>query len=63
MQTTNLDMINSAVQTAKYRLAEHRAQGQNSSLSIFQVARLMDAVRVGEAKGQDNARSGSFSLN
>ena len=63
MQTTNLDMINNTVQSAKYKLAEHKVQGQNSSLSIFQVARLMDTVRIGEDKGQNNARSVSFSLN
>ncbi|MDX2361176.1 MAG: hypothetical protein QNK23_10235 [Crocinitomicaceae bacterium] len=62
MQLTNLNMINNAVKTAKFKLSQHKVQGENSGLSIFQVARLMDTVKNGEGS-DDNSQSISFSLN
>ncbi len=56
-------MINNAVKTAKYKLAQHKVQGENSNLSIFQVARLMDTIKRGEATESDDSRSLFFSLN
>ena len=56
-------MINNAVKSAKYKLAQHKVQGTNTNLSIFQVARLMDTVRRGEDGSSDHTRSVFFSLN
>lgn len=56
-------MIKNAVESAKYKLAQHRSLGENSNLSIFQVARLMDTVRAGEAKASQEQNSIFFSLN
>jgi hypothetical protein len=41
-------MINNTVQRANYKLNQHRQLGSSSSLSIFEVARLLDTVRLGE---------------
>ncbi len=56
-------MIQNAVKMAKYKLAQHRIQGENSSLSVFQVARLMDTVKKGECSDSADAKSVFFSMN
>lgn len=63
MQTTQINMVQNAVKQAKYKLAQHRVQGQSSSLSIFQVARLMDTIKNGEGREQESQDSIFFSLN
>lgn len=40
-------MINNAISLAKNKLARHKALGKNSSLSIVEVAQLMDLVTFG----------------
>lgn len=56
-------MIENAVKLAKYKLAQHRIQGENSGLSIYQVAKLMDTVRNGEGASVQSGNSIFFSLN
>lgn len=40
-------MINNTINVAKVQLERHRALGQRSNLSIFEVAALMDVVTFG----------------
>ncbi|MNU84121.1 hypothetical protein D3C71_738330 [compost metagenome] len=42
-----ITMINNAISLAKNKLARHKALGKNSSLSIVEVAQLMDLVTFG----------------
>jgi len=42
------NMINSTVKLAQYKLSQHRVQGKNSKLNIFEVAQLMDAIKSAE---------------
>lgn len=42
-----LTMINNAVNLAKHKLARHKELGQRSSLTIQEVAQLMDLVTFG----------------
>ena len=63
MQQTNFDMINNRIKTAKFKLNQHRNLGEKSSLTIFQVAQLMDAVRNGEQLNDNNQQSVFFSWN
>lgn len=42
--TTNTNRV----KNAERKLNLHKAKGQHSSLSIFQVAKLMDIIRMGE---------------
>lgn len=51
------------VKSAKFKLAQHRVQGERSSLSIIQVARLMDLVKNGDDFSQPNHQSVFFSWN
>lgn len=63
MQITTIDMINNRIKQAKFKLSQHRVQGSSSTLSIFEVARLMDTVKNGERANQDKSSSIFFSLN
>lgn len=63
MQQTNFYMINNRIKTAKFKLNQHRNLGEKSSLTIFQVAQLMDAVRNGEQLNENNQQSVFFSWN
>jgi len=45
MQTTKFRMINNNVKTAQFRIAQHRTQGVQSQLSIFDVAHLLDQIK------------------
>lgn len=47
-------MINNAVNLARVKLARHKELGQNSQLSIEEVATLMDLVTFGPALPQIN---------
>jgi len=40
-------MINNKVSLAQYKLKLHQDQGQNSELSIIEVAKLMDIIYFG----------------
>jgi len=50
-------MINNAVTLAKHKLARHKELGQRSSLSITEVAQLMDLVTFGPALPQIKSTS------
>lgn len=63
MQATNLNMIQNRIKNAQYKLAQHKAQGVKSSLSVFQVAQLMDTVKRGEELEEGNTHSIYFSWN
>jgi hypothetical protein len=63
MQLTNLNMINNRIKTAKFKLSQHKLQGEKSELSVFEVARLMDTVKWGEEMNKDRSENILFSLN
>ena len=63
MEFTNLFMNNSSIKSAKYKLSQHRVQGENSTLNIFQVAKLMDTVRNANDDNHSESTSIFFSLN
>ena len=63
MQLTNFNMISNTIKSAKFKLSQHKVQGEESSLSVFQVARLMDMIMIGESQTQKNSDSILFSLN
>jgi len=53
-------MINNAITLAKHKLARHKELGQQSSLSISEVAQLMDLVTFGPALPQIKSTSVFF---
>lgn len=63
MQLTNFNMVSNSVENAKFKLSQHKVQGQESNLSIFQVAKLMDMIKVGENRTSSNNEIIGFSLN
>ena len=63
MQLTNFNMVSNSVENAKFKLSQHKVQGQESNLSIFQVAKLMDMIKVGENRTSSNNELIGFSLN
>lgn len=63
MRITTIDMINNRIKQAKYKLSQHRTQGINSSLTIHEVAKLMDTVKRGEEISNSKSQSIFFSLN
>jgi hypothetical protein len=58
-------MNNNTVKIAKYKLTQHRLKGTESNLNIFEVARLMDAIKFPEISGgnQHQRLFNSISLN
>lgn len=59
-----MQLINSnRVKSAKYKLSQHRVQGERSQLTILQVARLMDVVKNGADLNQTPNQSVFFSWN
>jgi len=63
MQLTNFNMINNTIKSAKFKLSQHKVQGETSTLSIFQVAKLMDMIKIGEEQSQKETTNILFSLN
>ena len=63
MQPIFIDMIENKIKSAQFKLSQHKAQGSNSTLSIFQVASLMDLVRLGGSGQQDTTSNSQFLLN
>ena len=63
MQLTNFNMVSNSVENAKFKLSQHKVQGQESNLSIFQVAKLMDMIKLGENRTSSNNEIIGFSLN
>lgn len=41
-------MINNSVKLAQYKLSQHRLQGEKSKLNIFEVAQLMDSIKISQ---------------
>ncbi len=59
-----MQLINTnRVKSAKFKLSQHRVQGERSSLSILQVAHLMDVVKNGGEMNQLVNESVFFSWN
>ena len=42
------NMINNTVKLAQYKLSQHRIEGTKSKLNIFEVAQLMDSIKMAE---------------
>ena len=63
MQLTTTNIMNNRIQNAKSKLAQHRNMGAKSSLSIFEVANLMDTINKIENLGKDESRSLFFAWN
>ena len=63
MQQANIDMINNKVKTAKFKLSQHKLQGESSNLSVYQVARLMDTINKGFDNTANSQSTIFFSLN
>lgn len=63
MYFTNIDMNNNRIKAAKFKLSKHRTMGEETTLSIFQVARLMDTVSGKNAGAQPGNSPIFFSLN
>ncbi len=62
MQPILNDMIENKIKSAQYKLSQHKAQGAKSTLSIYQVASLMDLVRIG-ANNESTSTSNQYLLN
>lgn len=62
MQPILNNMIENKIKSAQYKLSQHKAQGVKSTLSIFQVASLMDLVKMGN-RVEDTNSSNQFLLN
>ena len=59
-----MQLINTnRVKSAKFKLSQHRVQGERSSLSILQVAHLMDVVKNGGESNEVSGQSVFFSWN
>jgi hypothetical protein len=63
MQITTIDMISNRIKQAKFQLSQHRTQGINSRLSVYDVAKLMDTVKKGEELSNSKSQSIFFSMN
>ncbi len=65
MEVIEKYMINNTVKIAEYKLNQHRLEGTSSSLSIFEVAKLMDALKLADQikNMQTNSIFHSFSVN
>lgn len=62
MQPILMNMIENKIKSAKFKLSQHNLQGTKSTLSIFQVASLMDVVR-GEVSTDSTSAQNNFLLN
>lgn len=62
MQPILNNMIENKIKSAQYKLSQHKAQGVKSTLSIFQVASLMDLVKRG-ARVEETNSTNQFLLN
>lgn len=52
-------MINNTIQIAQNKLSQHRELGTRSGLNIFEVARLLDKIKMAE-KMKENPQSNLF---
>lgn len=62
MQPILNNMIENKIKSAQYKLSQHKVQGVKSTLSIFQVASLMDLVKLGD-RVENTSSSNQFLLN
>lgn len=62
MQPILMNMIENKIESAKFKLSQHKVQGPKSTLSIFQVASLMDLVK-GEVSSEYQSSQNNFLLN
>lgn len=62
MQPILYNMIENKIKSAQYKLSQHKVQGVKSTLSIFQVASLMDLVKLGD-RVENTSSSNQFLLN
>lgn len=53
-------MINNTKKIAEIQLTKHRAEGINSSLSIFEVAKLMDMIKRSEEMVSERTQPSIF---
>jgi hypothetical protein len=60
MQLINLTMINNTKKTAEYKLNRHKKAGNNSNLTILDVANLMDVIKHSEEMSQDSIQHSIF---
>ena len=65
MEVIEKYMINNTVKIAEYKLNQHRLDGTSTNLSIFEVARLMEALKLADQMKnlKKNSIFHSFSLN
>jgi hypothetical protein len=65
MEVIEKYMINNTVKIAEYKLNQHRLDGTSTNLTIFEVARLMDALKLADQMKnlKTNSIFHSFSLN
>jgi hypothetical protein len=54
-------MINNTITIAEYRLKKHFENGENSNLTIQEVAELMDLICIGKSIKNQNTSSIFFS--
>lgn len=52
-------MINNTIQLAQNKLMQHRELGVNSGMNIFEVARLLDKIKLAE-RMKENPQSNLF---
>lgn len=50
-------MVNNAIKLAQYKLAQHRVQGAKSKLSVYEVAQLMDSIRMAQQMKDSGTKS------
>lgn len=63
MQQTQFNIIANKVKTAQFKLNQHRNLGSKSTMSIHEVARLMDTIRRGDRVDQTHSGGIFFSMN
>lgn len=63
MQLVNFNMISSKIKSAKFKLSQHKVQGEKSDLSVYQVARLMDMIKSEPNDSEGGVSNIFFSYN
>lgn len=55
-------MIQNTIKKAEFRLEQHKSMGKKSTLSVFEVAQLMDVIKFKETLKKSPYESLFFSL-
>lgn len=63
MQRTEFNIMANKVKNAQFKLNQHRSLGAKSSLSVYEVARLMDTIKRGVRNDEMEHSSIFFGLN